>query len=223
MPVCSTLLLLSPSALFFPTLHTVPLSLTPFFSPPPSSHSQNGWSQRPQWRFPWVLTSATRHKRPTSSCGKTTWHQTGCFVLLRPSLLRLVLQCLVYRLYYYPVFFFCFVVFLFPPNLRGDMRHNWSQITWITVIPSVISPSQINLLNAIGTAAPPINTLIRKSVEDGGDRSCPKCHSPCVTYKTMRGETFHPSTKQERERTCPPITLSPLLYEGLRRLGSIFS
>lgn len=40
----------------------------------PLSHSQSGWSQRPQWRFPWVLTSATRHKQPTSSCGKTTWH-----------------------------------------------------------------------------------------------------------------------------------------------------
>lgn len=49
-----------------------------FFSPP-LSHLQSGWSQRPQWRFPWVLTSATRHKQPTSSCGKTTWHQTGCF------------------------------------------------------------------------------------------------------------------------------------------------
>lgn len=145
----------------------------------------------------------------------------GAFFLLRPSLLRLVHQCLVYRLLLSSFLFF--VNFLFLPNPRGDMRHNWSQITWITVIPSVISPSQINLLNAIGTAAPPINTLIRKSVEDGGDQSCPKCHSLCVTYKTMRGETFHPSTKQKRECTCPPITLSPFLYEGLRRFGSILS
>lgn len=52
--------------------------VTHSFLPPPS-HLQNGWSQRPRWWFPWVLTSATRHKQPTSSCGKTTWHQSGCF------------------------------------------------------------------------------------------------------------------------------------------------
>lgn len=44
------------------------------FSPLLLFHSQSGWSQRPRWQFPWVLTSVTRHKQPTSSCGKTTWH-----------------------------------------------------------------------------------------------------------------------------------------------------
>lgn len=71
----------------------------------PLSHSQSGWSQRPQWRFPWVLTSATRHKQPTSSCGKTTWHpllsSQAFFPPLRPSAVHLfpflfcVSRCLI--------------------------------------------------------------------------------------------------------------------------------
>lgn len=60
----------SPSCTLCPC-HSLFLFSSRLSSPLP--HSQSGWSQRPRWRFPWVLTSATRHKQPTSSCGKTTW------------------------------------------------------------------------------------------------------------------------------------------------------
>lgn len=136
MPVCSTLLLLSPSALFFPTLHTVPLSLTPFFSPPPFRRTAGARGLSDGFHGYWLQRLDTSGQLPVVV--RQPDIKPGALFLRRPSLLHLVLPCLLHRLYYYPFFFV--VIFLFPLTLR-DIRHNWSQITRITVSLSVISPS----------------------------------------------------------------------------------
>lgn len=57
--------------------------------------------------------------------------------------------------------------------------------------------AQINLLNAIGTDTRPINSVIRKSVQEGGgDQSYPKCHLGSVMCKAIRREAFNTQMKE---------------------------
>lgn len=127
--LCWTLVCSTPLSLSFippptPAPHALPLELTlssrvfPLYF-----HSQSGWSRGPRWACPWASTSATQHRRPTSSYGKITRNpekrkkKTHLYDWINFSNCWFCLSCLFLLLFFF--------LFVFPPSLclRSQVRH----------------------------------------------------------------------------------------------------